>query len=286
LIITVRGRGNLNQDTFDNSGAWTASEIDQLVVDLRDVWFVDSYAMVTLLTATWVNWLGGAGVELKLPKSKSPRTYLARMHFFDLLPPDVACADPFPTVEEKASPLLPLSRLDMDAGESAVDDLANFIWPQLPPHVRQGFVDALAEVGINALQHADSSIGFIAAQRFEGDFQGRKAPRLQFVIGDAGIGIRASLAAGRPEAGGMSDRDAILLAMQEGVTGKPGRNSGVGLSTVGDYADAFGGVFRVRSGDGMVVRRLGGEKEIARDVPDLPGTVVAVELASPGRRRR
>lgn len=282
MILTIQARGALNQDTFENAGRWKEADVDRLVIDLRKCWFVDSYALVTLLTVMTLWAMGGDEVRLHLPASKGARTYLARMHFFELLPEGIDCDEPLPTVTERPSMLVPLKRLDLDAGEHAIDELGRFVWPQLPARLADAFTEALVEIGANVIQHAGARVGFVAAQRFENAYQGRVPPRLQLVVGDAGIGIRASLAAGRPEAAGMSDEQAILLALREGVTGKPGTNSGVGLSTVREYADAFMGILRVRSGEGMVVRRR--RVQSSRLVPGLPGTIVAVELASPGRR--
>jgi hypothetical protein len=41
-------------------------------------------------------------------------------------------------------------------------------------------------------------------------------------VGDAGIGIKDSLAAGRPEVVSMTDEEAIAFALEEGITGIPG----------------------------------------------------------------
>ncbi len=283
MLITLKAPASLNQDTFDNCGQWKDAPTERRVVNLRRGRFFDSYALVTLLTVVtlWVS--HQIEVRLVLPASKSALTYLARMHFFDLLPEGVECDSPYPSVQERRSMLLELRRLDVQGGEHAVDKLCEFVYPQLPRQLAGDFTVALAEIGSNVVQHAATSVGFVAAQRFEKDFQSRPGPRLQLVVGDAGIGIRQSLAEARPDVAQMTDEDAILLAIQDGVTGKPGTNSGVGLSTARDYADAFQGVFRVRSGEGMLLRRR--RVQFSRGVPGLPGTIVAVELASPGRRR-
>lgn len=162
-----------------------------------------------------------------------------------------------------------------------VEQLANFVHPQLPKQLAGPFVEALAEIGANVVQHAESDIGFLAAQRFEKPYQGRLPPRLQLVVADAGIGIRDSLLPAFPILSAAPDQAAIELALKAEITSKPGTNSGVGLTTALEYAEAFGGILRVRSGAGLVVCRRGRRRSEA--VPGLPGTVVAVELASPGR---
>jgi len=178
---------------------------------------------------------------------------------------------------------LELSRLNIQDGERAIDKLCEFVAPQLPVRFREGFVVAVAEIGSNVIFHSQADIGFTAGQRYERNYRGRLAPRLHLVVGDAGIGIKESLKIGDAEVGQLTDKEAIAIALQPGTTSKPGVHSGVGLSTVREYADTFGGVLRIRSGYGSVMERQG--LIVKRDVPGLPGTIVSVELCSPGRRR-
>jgi signal transduction histidine kinase len=280
VILTIKPNARLDQGTFDRLGQWKEADEDRLVVDLTTLFFVDTYAMVVLLTIMTLWTRDGSRVDLSLPARTGVRSYLARMHFFELMPSEVRCSEDIPLVQERPSMLLPLSRLDVASGEHAVELLGNFVHPQLPRQLAGAFVEALSEIGANVLQHSESEIGFLAAQRFEGDFQGRKAPRLQLVVADAGIGIRASLTPTFPHLEASPDEEAIALALEPEITSKPGTNSGVGLSTALAYAEAFGGILRVRSGGGMVVCRRSGRT--AEAVPGLPGTVVSVELASPG----
>jgi signal transduction histidine kinase len=281
VIITVKPNARLDQGTFDRSGRWEEVPEDRLVVDLTTLIFVDAYAMVVLLTIMELWARRGDPVELILPERRGTRSYLARMHFFELMPEEVGCSEELPVVTEKPSALLPLTRLDVSSGEYAIEQLANFVYPQLPRPLAGAFVEALSEIGANVVQHAESEIGFLAAQRFEGGYQGRVAPRLLLVVADAGVGIHASLLPAFPDLGEASDEAAIELALQADITSKPGTNSGVGLTTALEYAEAFGGILRVRSGAGVVVCRP--DRRRSESVPWMPGTVVAVELASPGR---
>lgn len=283
MALYITATPNFNQDTFDR----TIERIDdgrrELVVDLRRCIFVDTYVLVTLLTVITVA-CGEAGytVRLRLPVRQSARTYFARMHFFDLLPEEVVMDGPLPTVTERGAYLMPLTRLNIQGGEQAVDDLASFVWPQLPWQLAERFTAALAEIASNVVAHSGSTVGFVAGQRYEKAYQGRLPPRLHLVVGDAGIGIRASLAAALPEVASMSEVEAVRYALTPGVTAKPGVHSGVGLSTVRDYARYFGGVMRLRSGGATVVLRPTREKAI--QAPRVRGTVVSVELSSPGRK--
>jgi hypothetical protein len=283
LTIRVRVRGNLNQDSFDSAVRRTEDGQELLVVDLRQCFFIDPYGLVTLLTLMNVAVQhAGYRCELKLPRRQGTRTYLARVHFFELLPSDVVMDGLIPTVTAGGGFLLPLQRLDVNAGDHAVDELARFVYPQLPRQFQESFTEGLVEIGSNVVAHSGATVGFVAGQRYEREYQGRTPPRLHLVVGDAGMGIRQSLAEAHPEVGSMTEAEAIWLALKPGTTGKPGRHSGVGLSTVRRDAAAFAGVMRIRTGGATVILRPSGER--AKQVPRLPGTIVSVELSSPGRR--
>lgn len=282
MTIRIKAAANFNQDTFENSGDFIEDDKDVLELDLRSCVFADIYSLVTTLTIASLWCLDDRPVRMRLPKSKSARTYMARMRFFDTLPDEVQLDGERPTVTEHESALVPLTRLDPDVGEFGIEELCQFAYPQLPPQLAEHFTSALAEVGSNVVHHSEALVGFVAGQRFEKGFQGRPPPRLHLVVADAGIGIRSSLAQAHPEVADMSDVQAISKALEWGVTSKPDKHSGVGLSTVQDYARAFAGVLRIRSGTGTVVFRRGNQH--VRGVPGLPGTIVSVELCSPGRR--
>lgn len=280
-ILTIKPNRRCDQETIDKLGQWSRGNAPTLVVDLTTVRFVDTYAMVVLLTLMTLWRRDGHRVQLHPPQSGSARNYLARMRFFASLPKGVQCTEPLPQVAENPSQLLPLTSLDVPNSYVAIDELANLLYPQLPRDLSSPFIEAMAEIVANVLEHSQSEIGFLAAQRFEKDFRGRAAPRVQLVIADAGIGIRESLLQAYPNLANKSDTEAIDLALQQNVTSKPGTHSGVGLSSAAEHADNFRGILQVRSGAGLIVRRRTGTKRQA--VPWLPGTVVAVELASPAK---
>jgi signal transduction histidine kinase len=283
VTLYITAAPNFNQDTFDRAIERIQDGRRELVVDLRRCIFVDAYALVSLTTViTLACEEAGYTVTLRLPVRQSARTYFARMRFFDLLPEDVLTDGLLPAVTERGAYLMPLTRLNVHGGEQAVEDLANFVWPQLPLQLAERFTGALAEIASNVVAHSGSTVGFVAGQRYDKAYQGRLPPRLHLVVGDAGIGIRASLAAALSEVAQMSEVQAVRYALTPGVTAKPSVHSGVGLSTVRDYARYFGGVMRLRSGGASVVLRPTGEKAI--QVPRVRGTVVSVELSSPGRR--
>lgn len=280
--MEIRASRNLNDETFEGCGRWKDDGLQALEVDLRSCRFVDVYGMVALLTIISLHASDGNPVTVQLPKATQAATYLARMGFFDLIPAGVDLdREPPHPIHDPEKLLVELQPINVAEGHHGIDEICNLAWTQLPSDLRGEFVEALSEIGANVIEHSEAEIGFLCAQRFEKNWRKRKGPRVQFVVCDAGIGIRKSLLPAHPRASAMSDKDAIQLALEEGVSGKPTTNSGVGLTTVLRYADIFGGVLRIRSGAGVVIRGAG-TAAATRDVPGLPGTVVLVELASPG----
>lgn len=283
MSIRIQASTRFDQDTFERAAHFIDDDRQFLDVDLHSCIFVDTFSLVTLLTIMTLGNEAGWELKLRLPSSTGACTYFARMRFFDLLPDDINMDKEPPSVSEHAITLVPLTKLDINAGEYGIEQLCNFTYPQLPLELAEDFTSALAEIGSNVVQHSQATVGFVAGQRFEKPFQGRQPPRLQLVVGDAGVGIRQSLLEARPEVAEISDLAAIELALQPGVTSKPGVHSGVGLTTVKEYAEAFGGILRIRSGNGTIVLRRGHSRGF--EVPGLQGTIVSVELCSPGRAR-
>lgn len=280
MTIHLSPGANVNQDTLENS-LWEDSDGRRLLtVDLSRARFIDTYALVTILTMISVSALAKWRVELQVPSSAGASTYMARMRFFEHLPANVVIDVEPPVVNAWRSALVELSPLDISAGEVAIDHLCGFTHPQLPQHLAELFTSALAEIGSNVVQHSQAAVGFVAGQRFEKAYQGRNPPRLHLVVGDAGIGIRNSLVAANPQWGRLSDAEAVALALQPGVTSKPAVHSGLGLTTVQDYVQMFEGVLRIRSGSALLTERRGLRQ--VRTVPEMTGTIVSIELASPG----
>lgn len=285
MTTIIRASGALNQDTFEGAISVQEDGSDEVVIDLGSCFFVDPFSMVTMLTIAAVARSRGASVRLRVPDLQNAGTYLGRMRFFTLLPDEVQL-DRVPPVIHHPTPrwLVELNPINMNEGERGIDRICNFVWEQLPGELREGFVEALAEIGTNVIAHSEATVGFLAGQRFEKAYRGRNPPRLQLVVADAGIGIKASFAALGPIVQAMPDESVIEEAVKAGVTSKPNKHSGVGLSTVLRYADMFDGVLRIRSGSGLFVRKRG--RQVTRQLARLPGTIVAVELSSPGRSVR
>jgi len=265
--ITIASRFQLDRWTFEESATFAQTADDRLTVDLAACSFVDIYAMVALLTIMTFAVDNGYEVMIHLPTDRGVANYLARMRFVELVPRGVLFNPSPPEVQEHESALVPLTRVDaVRGGEHAIEQLANFAYNRLTGWVAGPFTEALAEIGANVIHHSEAEVGFVAAQRY------RKKKTLLFVVGDGGIGIRESLARGVLTAQGLSDSEALELAVRPGVTGKPGLHSGVGLSTVLELAENMS----IRSGYGLLTKGWGDVK--AKPVPGLSGTIVCAEV--------
>lgn len=111
---------------------------------------------------------------------------------------------------------------------------------------------SLDEIISNALTHAESPIDcIVAGQAFDG------TGKIEVAVLDLGQTIRGHLTKNPKYKHIETSRDAILKAMEDGVTGTPdgqrnrrgGQNSGAGLPFVRDYCTAGGGALTVLSGE-------------------------------------
>jgi anti-sigma regulatory factor (Ser/Thr protein kinase) len=97
---------------------------------------------------------------------------------------------------------------------------------------------AINELAGNVIDHAQSNLGFAQVVSFPNNGS------LSLVIADKGVGIFEALSAAHRT----NDRDAIKLALQEGITGKPGVNQGFGLHGASRIARAAKGKFVINFG--------------------------------------
>ncbi|HWR97577.1 MAG TPA: ATP-binding protein [Candidatus Methanoperedens sp.] len=136
------------------------------------------------------------------------------------------------------------------------------------------FTVAMAEICQNAVDHSGSP-GVALAQCY---LHAGGGPEIRLAVADVGIGVRASLApryAARFP-GAWSDRAAIGLAFESGVTGSGDPDRGLGLAAVTDLVHAWGGTLRLRSG--TAARVVGAHPSERAGLPHFPGTQVTIRL--------
>ncbi len=110
-------------------------------------------------------------------------------------------------------------------------------------------VEGFWEPAINAVEHSGSDVGaFCLAWIWSA--RGRRIA--DFAVADAGVGILATLRRRYPSLS--SDREAVLKALKEGVSGLDDPQRGIGLSTTHELSKAGSGRrLMIVSGDGCVV---------------------------------
>lgn len=134
----------------------------------------------------------------------------------------------------------------------------------------QSFGAMVADMTENVLQHSGTSSGGVAAVGVD-----PVENRVSLAIADCGVGVRRSLMRNPEYRDIPDDLSAVSTAISPGTTSDPGAGGGVGLFLARLVLRDNGGSFFIRSGDAAFQQ---GEKTfIARRLPHLPGTLVAVE---------
>ncbi len=144
---------------------------------------------------------------------------------------------------------------------------------------------ALSEMVRNVREHSGSTHGaVVCAQWYEGKHGARY---ISIGIADTGIGVHAHLHHNYPKLD--SDADALLAAIQPGVTGsRPGaygsiNNAGAGLFYTRRLAQSSLHYFAIGSGDAMfrtsIAKRQKPDSDLVFPIAPYPGTMVSVNLA-------
>lgn len=147
----------------------------------------------------------------------------------------------------------------------------------------KGVMYAISEMVRNVLEHSSAGSGaIVCAQRYQGE-RGRKYVSLG--IADRGIGVLGSLSKNYTLA---DDREAILKAIQPGVTGAQKTmygapdNAGAGLFITRRLSEETGGYFAIGSGSAMfrtsAAKRRPKDARLVFHIGHFPGTVVCVEI--------
>jgi hypothetical protein len=208
-------------------------------IDLRALRFVEPLGLVEIAARAEYHRSRGATVRVLAPSDPSVANYLARMRLGRALT-ELGAAHDLPYVRERqlSGRLLELTHF-ADAGGS--DELAAMVYhrvaPESPASARALYT-ALCEIGQNVPEHAGVAGGWAAAQAT------RRHAQVWFAVGDCGIGMRRSLAT----RGARDDAEALVLALDRGVSrfAAPGR--GNGLAETCRLVTARGGRLHLVSG--------------------------------------
>ncbi len=138
-------------------------------------------------------------------------------------------------------------------------------------------LEVLSELCSNVLLHAQTEFGGVAAMQ---TYKGKMGERyLVMSIGDAGIGVRRSLAANMALAERLdSDAQALGIAVQAGASRFTSGGHGGGLPRVLEIARRYGGRVAFRSGRGALAFNGKDDERRAFESSPLNGTQLRIML--------
>lgn len=242
---------------------------DAACIDLTKASWISPY-LLCLIPVLVSNALPG---HLRfLTPSDSAARYASRMHLGNVLDdfgidhelPPVRAADQSKRLVE----LTPFSAEDLEAPERLTRLTQTRCDSNgVPAEVADEIAGHVYELCNNAVSHARCDQAWLCAQSYQ-------QSRLEFVVADAGRGIRASLEGTAYECD--SHAESITTAAQRRTSsiGRP-QHFGIGLSTVVDYAGNMNGSTHIRSGDAVV--RFG-SSPFSAPTMELSGTIVGCSI--------
>ena len=267
----------LRADSYDPRGmSFPEMQVD---VDLRQCEFVGVPA--ALWCAIYLLLAKGNGSECRLlvPQNMGVCIYLKSLGLFKTLQDNGIEADDR-GIDERSAPqlVLPLTRFD---NESQVDEITNNALESLQDsglgasNLYSLVSEIFAELAMNAVQHADSSIGAYGVIQF---YISQNGERFVCGIADGGIGIRRSLDRNPTHKEFIPyDWTAIEYALREQVSGTEDSYRGFGLFGVSEEMRNPGRQLIIHSGIGSL--QVTEELESASHRTRLfPGTLAYVSI--------
>lgn len=242
------------------------------VFDVSRWTFFHPADLVELAVRTEHAVLAGRPVRFVGPDNVDVAHYLARMRVGEHLD-RLAIPHRLPAVRARdlGNRLVELHRFDQAAGLERLLDALLETYVADRPHLVQPLYAALDEIAGNVVDHSGRQHGYLALQRYT------SRPRVEFAVGDSGIGLRARLSQTVPVP---DDRTAIARAAQTHVTttGRPGR--GRGISEVIAITGAHGGTVNLTSGTARGLFARGDLRpQLYPQVPAQPGTLAHIRLS-------
>lgn len=144
------------------------------------------------------------------------------------------------------------------------------------PHMQRedfsAFEWAINEITDNVLTHSESIIGGIVALSLS-----HEKKKVQYMVSDAGIGIPETLRSGDSYKG-ITDVEALQLAIKEGVTRDKNIGQGNGLFGSYEISNQCNGTFRLRSGYADLLYSKKRELKISQQKVPYNGTFVHGEI--------
>jgi anti-sigma regulatory factor (Ser/Thr protein kinase) len=171
-------------------------------------------------------------VHFDCPRNPHVNRYLERVDFYEGLPPNVSLSEPRPRLQRRdhERDLIELVQIlecdDVAQLMTRVNAVARGAFGPQP--VARACATAIGAATENAIEHAESPIGaLVAAQRY--------GQTLEVAVVDLGAGIPATLAR-NPDHRGLTDLDAVLRALERGVSSLATEGRGGGLPQIVRHA--------------------------------------------------
>jgi len=262
----------------------------EAVLDLTGVQFVSPGPIVALTAILEHLSLGGTRARILAPSRYDCRRYLVANGF-------VAAASAFADFDGiddvrggssgASDTVLPLTRL------ASIDDIPPLLrdiesrldemlgsgskgWERAKGPLRS----TVRELCANIAEHAGGTSGWIAAQRYRNHRAG--TPFVRIAIGDAGRGIRRSLATQHTELLRATDGEALERMLKEHLTSSPQAFRGNGYFVLQKATEELAGSFHLRSGTAEIQRPRGGGDRRRNGLVAWPGTFLDISLTCEG----
>jgi anti-sigma regulatory factor (Ser/Thr protein kinase) len=263
--MIIRARGSLNVEHLPS-----VEPGSELVLDLSEITWTYPSGLVAVACLS----REAAAIEVVWPDDADQQRYMSRMHLDELLQEGHPDVQSLPSVRHRQAELCELTFF---ADFRGVDRLADLIRShaddaRIPADWAWALEEGTWEICANAITHSEWGGGFLAAQHYV------QHGEIEYAVGDAGVGIRQSLAEEYPAIA--DDVAAILKAREYGATRFGQDRRGAGLSETVDQVTRLGGQVTVRSGDGFVTFRRDGHTPRFTDGA-WSGTLVKVVLPLP-----
>ena len=256
------------------------------VLDLRQLHFVTPGGVVLLFYGILQAINHRVSAVLRLGKGQV-RQYLARIGFFRALPSTVTI-EPALSEEERFSEtaylgdcptLLEFNEFStFDEVRAIVDKVRRTAVDELDYSMKEAKKIAIlfSEIAHNAVEHG----GEVQAVALMQVYRNASKPRLEFVIGDNGMGIQRSLSTNPLYHHLDSDKAAIAESVLVEVSRTKDKTAGNGLAHVMREIKHQGGMVDIRSGAGKLHHRGNAKHSHTLDVPNVSGTQVILSLAT------
>ena len=181
-----------------------------------------------------------------------------------------------------ASTLLPLTCLDSKDDieqiiHSVRSGLDSLMGHSSQRSVKKAIQSTIQELTANIFDHARTDIGWIYAQEYFNRYQQKSY--VQIAIGDAGCGIRKSLATRFDEFDDINDSEALRRMLLEELSRRTSGTGGTGYQVLKKAAKENDGRFSLRSGTGEVKQYRGSNNvNISDSTSSWPGTQLFISI--------